>query len=255
MPRHPWGLEHPRASRWEGEAAGAPTPAWGCGLLHRGSGHCWGARALSDGGRLGAIFIACLGAGPGGITIPRMWRAQVFRAAPQGQQDAGIRSTNVLMVRARALQCLLLLKRAPSPSVFQSRAGEKRQGGQLMPRDAQWVTPGHIKAIPGLGLGSSGTHRVLCSWLAPQWHTQHLPSSLSKLFLRIAWFLSDLVMLDNLAKQRFWGRKTLPLLPASSQLEKPRAAPALQPGLHLPRASVPFPWRFWEVTNRDWIWC
>lgn len=72
MPRQAWGFEHPRASRWEGEAAGAPTAAWGFGLLHRACGHCWGARGLSDGGRLGGIFIACLSAGPGVIAIPRM---------------------------------------------------------------------------------------------------------------------------------------------------------------------------------------
>lgn len=48
----------------------------------------------------------------------------------------------------------------------QSRRKHPGLGVQLIPRDAQWVTPGHTKTIPWLGLGSSDTHRALCSSLA-----------------------------------------------------------------------------------------
>lgn len=207
MPRHPWGFEHPRASRWEGEAAGAPAPAWGCGLLHRGCGHCWGAKGLSDRGRLGGII----------YSLSRCW-------AWGDHHPEDVKGTSVQGSSSRTAGCRDQEHRCPNGegkgSAVPSLAGESPQplhhlkqsrrehrglGGQLIPRDAQWVTPGHIKAIPWLGLGSSGTHRALCSWLAPQSHTQHLPYSLSTLFLRIAWFPLDcasLVTLDNLTKTK-----------------------------------------------------
>lgn len=143
----------------------------------------------------------------------------------------------------------------PLHHLKQSRGKHLGLGGQLIPRDAQWVTPDHTKVIPWLGLGSSGTHGALCSWLALVTHSD------PALFFSQA-VLEDCMVSLGLCFFGYAGQThqnkgfqvgNIALAPASSWWEKPRAAPALQPGLHLPWASDLFPWRFWEVTNSDSI--
>lgn len=98
MSRHPWGSEHPRASRWEREAGAASAPARGSGLLHGDRGHCRGARGLSDEGKLGGIFIACLSAGPGRGQSPSRG-CEGSKCSGQLPKDSGMQGPGAQMSR------------------------------------------------------------------------------------------------------------------------------------------------------------